>query len=68
MTEWMDVDSEAIRRVGYETSTMKMYIDFENSDSVYTFCRVPEDVFRSFLASSSKGQFYHQTIKGKYDC
>lgn len=68
MTEWVNVNSTAIRKIGYEATTMMLYIDFENGDPVYTFCGVPEDVFRNFINSPSKGQFYHQRIKDKFDC
>jgi KTSC domain len=68
MTEWVSVRSTAIRRIGYDSSTMRMYIDFEDSDPVYTFCRVPENVFQEFVSSRSKGQYYHRYIKDRYDC
>ncbi|EGR1175789.1 KTSC domain-containing protein [Vibrio parahaemolyticus] len=45
MTEWVNVSSTAIRRIGYEAESMRMYIDFEDSDPVYTFRRAPESVF-----------------------
>lgn len=68
MTEWINVRSTAIRRIGYDASTMRMYIDFEDSDPIYTFCRVPERVFRDFVRARSIGQYYHQHIKDRYDC
>lgn len=68
MIEWIDVRSTAIRRIGYESGTMRMYVDFEGGDPVYTFCRVPERVFREFVSASSVGQYYHRYIKDRYDC
>ena len=68
MTEWVSVSSTAIRRIGYEAESMRMYIDFEDSDPVYTFCRVPESVFREFIRARSVGRYYHQYIKGRYGC
>lgn len=68
MTEWVNVRSTAIRRIGYDSTSMRMYIDFEDSDPVYIFCRVPEYVFQEFVNSSSKGQHYHRCIKDRYDC
>lgn len=68
MTNWVNVNSTAIRRIGYDQTSMQMYIDFEDSNPVYTFCRVPEHVFREFINARSVGQYYHQYIKDRYDC
>ena len=66
--DWINVRSTAIRKIGCELATMRMSIDFEDSDPVYTFCRVPEHVFREFINARSVGQYYHRYIKDKYDC
>lgn len=68
MTEWVNVNSTAIRKIGYDASTMQMYIDFEDSAPNYTFCRVPQRVFNEFIRASSVGSYYHQYIKDRYDC
>lgn len=68
MIELINVRSTAIRRIGYNANTMHLYVDFEDSDPVYTFCRVPERVFREFVKARSVGQYYHQAIKDRYDC
>jgi hypothetical protein len=68
MIEWVNVRSSAIRKIGYDASTSRMYIDFEDSDPYYTFCRVPEHVFRAFINARSVGRYYHQYIKDRYDC
>lgn len=68
MTEWVNVHSSAIRRVGYDSGSMRMYIDFEDSDPVYTFCRVPERVFQEFVNARSVGGYYHAYIKDRYHC
>ena len=34
--EWVSVTSSAIRKVGYDARTSRMYIDFEDSDPYYT--------------------------------
>ena len=68
MIYWVNVRSSAIRKIGYEASTSRMYIDFEDSDPYYTFCRVPEHVFREFINARSVGRHYHQYIKDRYDC
>ncbi|WP_461603818.1 KTSC domain-containing protein [Aeromonas salmonicida] len=68
MTEWINVRSTAIRRVGYDSESMQMYIDFEDSNPIYTYSRVPEHVFRTFVSARSVGQYYHQYIKDNYNC
>ncbi|MDN3523082.1 KTSC domain-containing protein [Halomonas ramblicola] len=68
MVEWVSVRSRAITEVGYDTETSKMFIDFEDSHPVYTFCGVPEAVFREFVNSGSVGRYYHQYIKDRYQC
>lgn len=68
MIEWVNVNSTAIRRIGYDALTMQMYIDFEDSAPYYTFCEVPEGVVRKFASASSVGKYYHQYIKDRYSC
>ncbi|WP_084645713.1 KTSC domain-containing protein [Marinimicrobium agarilyticum] len=68
MTEWVSVNSRAIRRVGYDASSARMFIDFEDSHPIYTFCGVSEAVFLDFINSGSVGRYYHQCIKDRYQC
>ncbi len=68
MINWVNVTSSAIKKIGYDTSSNRMYIDFNDSDPYYTFCRVPEKVFQRGINASSVGQYYHAYIKDKYDC
>lgn len=68
MIDWVNVRSSAIRKIGYDASVSRMHIDFEDSHPYYTFCRVPEHVFREFISAGSVGRYYHQHIKDKYDC
>lgn len=68
MTDWKSVRSSAIRKIGYDADTKRMFIDFEDSDPIYTFCRVPERVFKEFVGAHSVGQYYHRYIKDHYDC
>lgn len=65
--EMIPVRSDAIAAIGYDPQTLRMRIRF-TSGSTYTFCRVPPEVVERFMASSSKGQFYHSRIQGRYSC
>lgn len=68
MIEWTSVSSTAIRKIGYDKSTMQMYIDFEDSAPYYTFYGVPESFFREFINASSIGKYYHQNVRDRYNC
>ena len=68
MINWINVRSKAIRKIGYDASANRMYIDFEDSDPYYTYCRVPETIFQDFINAPSVGRHYHGFIKNKYNC
>ncbi|MCB8888301.1 MULTISPECIES: KTSC domain-containing protein [Gammaproteobacteria] len=68
MIEWVSVSSKAIRKIGYDATSSRMFIDFEDSHPIYTFCGVPESVFHDFISSGSVGRYYHQYIKDRYQC
>ena len=61
------VSSSAISAIGYDPSTMRMRIRFKEGGS-YDFCRVPQSVFDAFLRSGSKGTYYTNHIRGRYQC
>lgn len=61
------VSSDAISAIGYDPATGRMRIRF-TSGSSYDFCRVPPDVHERFMRSSSKGSFYNDYIRGRYQC
>jgi len=68
MIDWVSVRSKAIKRIGYDKSTSKMYIKFTSSNTNYEYCNVPEEVFVSFVNASSVGQYYKSYIDGNYNC
>lgn len=68
MIEWVSVFTSEIRKIGYDSTNNKMYIDFEDSDSHTTYCGVPENLYHQFVSASSVVHFYNQHIKGNYDC
>ena len=61
------VSSSAISAIGYDSATQKMQICFKDSGT-YTFCRVPQYIFEDFLSASSKGKYYAQHIRDRYQC
>ena len=59
--------STAIRRVGYNTLTKELHIEFKKRKQYpeYIWGGVPDELVADFLRSSSKGGFYHDYLKGK---
>lgn len=66
MIEWGSVSSKAIRKIGYDATSSRIFIDFEDSYPIYMFRGVSEPVFRDFIHSGSVGRYYHQYIKHWY--
>ena len=62
------VNSTAIHRIEYDRETRRMEVWFQAGGRPYSFCGVPEGVYRAFLASSSKGVFYADNIRDRYRC
>lgn len=65
--EMIRVNSSAIIAVGYDPQTRRMKIRFSQGDT-YDFCRVPEHIFQELLHSRSKGTYYNDHIRDKYQC
>ncbi len=61
------VSSSAISAIGYDPATMRMKIRFKDGGT-YSFCRVPERVFTAFLRASSKGTYFTDHIRARYQC
>jgi hypothetical protein len=65
--EMIRVTSSAILAVGYDQATRRMKITFVEGHT-YDFCRVPEYVFQGLLNAGSKGRYYNDNIKDRYQC
>jgi len=65
--EMIQVRSSAIRAVGYDQSTRRMRITFEQGDS-YDFGGVPLHVYDRLMSASSKGAYYNDHIRDQYQC
>ncbi len=65
--EMMRVISSAISAIGYNPQTRRMKIRFKQG-ATYKFCRVPEHVFQKFLNATSKGTYYNNYVRDKYQC
>lgn len=65
--EMISVSSSAIAAIGYDPSTKKMRIQFVEGHT-YDFCGVPESVYRGLLNARSKGGYYNDYIRDRYQC
>ena len=61
------VNSSAIVAIGYDEQTARMRIQFQQGHS-YDFCRVPPHVNAAFMRTYSKGNYYNEHIKDRYQC
>ena len=60
----IEVASSTIRAIGYHGGTMT--IEFR-SGRVYDYPDFSYSVFEDFINATSKGEFYNQHIRGKYN-
>lgn len=61
----MNTTSSVIAAINYNPVTLVLRITLHNQ-KVYDYQGVPEHVAKQFLSAPSKGHFYNQYIKGKY--
>lgn len=61
------VSSSAISAIGYDAATMRMKITFVQGHT-YDFCMVPASVFNGLLHANSKGRYYNDHIRDRYQC
>lgn len=59
--------SSAIKRAEYDSSTRRLTLWFPEGHS-YDFCRVPGQIWEGLLQARSKGTYYNQHIRDKYQC
>lgn len=69
MIEWVSVFTSDIQKIGYDSTTNELHINFKDGNDTYsTYCNVPRDLYYQFVSASSVVHFYNQSIKDKYDC
>lgn len=61
------VFSAAITAIGYEPTSMRMKIQFTQGHT-YDFCGVPQHIFDGLLNAGSKGGYYNERIRDRYQC
>lgn len=63
---WVPVLSTDISHARYDRDAGALRIRFRDG-SVYEYRGVPERVYDVLLAAPSKGRYFHQSIKGRYE-
>ena len=61
------VSSSAISAAGYEPSSRRKKITFVQG-YIYDFCGVPQQIFNGLMSAGSKGGYYNNYIKDRYQC
>ena len=62
------VTSSHVHSIGFHAETSQLQIQFKGGGSpIFDYLNVPQNVAASFLASKSKGKFFHEKILGKYN-
>lgn len=60
----INVDSKAISAIGYEDHELIVEL---KSGSAYQYSKVPELVWEAFESSKSKGKYYNEHIRKRYE-
>jgi hypothetical protein len=63
--EMQFVDSSNIERIGYDSNSGTLRIDFK-SNRTYDYFNVPEHVFNELRSASSVGVYHANNIKNSY--
>jgi len=60
-----NVASSCFKRVGYNSKEKTMRIKF-NSDRLYAYYNVPENVFHELLNADSHGRYFNSHVRNRY--
>jgi hypothetical protein len=62
------VISSTIANIGYDRHTQELSVLFHGNESaLYTYFKVPMEVFIDMLNATSKGAFHAAYLKGNYE-
>ena len=59
------VQSKAIQTIIWDNSNNQLLIKFTDSP-LFAYPNAPKSLFEAFVKAPSKGKFYHEQIKNKY--
>lgn len=61
------VESSMITSIGYDPDTCTLEVEFKSDGAIWHYPDFPEYLWYDFKASDSKGKFFLQNIRGKYN-
>lgn len=67
MLDQKPISSSAISHVGYSVKSKILDIKFRDSGNGYRYQQVPIAIWNAFDDASSRGHYYNENIKGKYE-
>ena len=59
------IESKAITSIGYASAEQRLEVRFHDG-GVYEYRDVPPDMHQQFLVAASKGQYFNNTIRGRF--
>lgn len=60
------VESSVLDSVRYDPASQDLIVLFDNGD-IYEYHGVPEELYQGLLQADSKGRFFHENIRDKYE-
>ena len=60
--------SSAIRHIHYKPADEELSIWFGPEGRRYKYFGVPEFLYEAFRDAESRGQFFNQSIRGRFEC
>jgi len=63
MIEWINVDSEIMSRIAYNSEVHTMYIDFKGSIVDTPYAGVKQSLFESFCEAENIDEYYENHIR-----
>jgi hypothetical protein len=67
MLKWLEVESEAVKRVGWDAAGRELHIVYSGGRH-YAYAPVPRRLFKELLAAESIGRFVNWRIKPCFTC
>jgi KTSC domain-containing protein len=58
--------STTVQHISYDEAARELHVTFVGG-AIYTYYDVPAQVYRSFRTAESKGQFFNQFVRDRYD-
>jgi hypothetical protein len=64
--ELHNVDSSAIRKIGYDSKKRQLFVEFKDSGEVYEYSNVSHEIYDDFVTADSKGRYFMRYVRDRY--